>query len=46
MKDILTKPGGLNEDLLSRNGSRVGFVEGAYDSIPVSELDTDQEAVR
>ena len=48
MKEILTKPGGLIDDVMSRarSGSRIGFVEYAYDSVVVSELDKDQEAVR
>ena len=48
MKEVLTKPGGLLDDLMSKthSGSRVGFVEYAYDSVVVSELDRDEEAVR
>lgn len=48
MKEILTKPGGLLDRLMAKvhNGSRIGFVEYAYDSVVVSELDRDQEAVR
>ena len=48
MKDIVTEPDGLIEDILSwpRSGSCVIFVECEYDSIAVSELDSDQEAVR
>lgn len=48
LKEILTKPGGLIDTVIRRagNGSRIGFIEYAYDSVVVSELDRDEESVR
>ena len=48
MKELLTKPGGLISEVMSRMsfGSRIGFIEYAYDAVVVSELDKDQDAVR
>lgn len=48
MKEVLTNPHGLISDVMARahSGSRVGFVEYAYDSVVVSELDRDQDSVR
>lgn len=48
LKEALTGPGGLLDEVLSKAGagSRVGLVEYAYDSLVVSELDSDQNRVR
>lgn len=48
LKEILTRPGGLIDNVMknAHNGSRTGFIEYAYDSVVVSELDRDEEAVR
>ncbi|PXF45369.1 hypothetical protein BWQ96_04889 [Gracilariopsis chorda] len=48
LKEILSSPGGIIDNVQSRvhDGSRIGFVEYAYDSVVVSELDRDSDAVR
>eukprot|EP00178_Gracilaria_changii_P000150 TRINITY_DN1011_c0_g2_i9.p1 TRINITY_DN1011_c0_g2~~TRINITY_DN1011_c0_g2_i9.p1 ORF type:complete len:811 (+),score=118.83 TRINITY_DN1011_c0_g2_i9:1309-3741(+) len=48
MKEILSTPGGVIDNVQKRvhDGSRIGFVEYAYDSVVVSELDRDLDAVR
>eukprot|EP00177_Eucheuma_denticulatum_P008387 GFKZ01015255.1.p1 GENE.GFKZ01015255.1~~GFKZ01015255.1.p1 ORF type:complete len:2164 (-),score=341.35 GFKZ01015255.1:1114-6963(-) len=48
LKEVLTKPGGLIDTVIRRagSGSRIGFIEYAYDSVVVSELDRDEESVR
>lgn len=48
VKELITKPHGLVDGVMRRahDGSRVGFIEYAYDSVVVSELDRDQDLVR
>ncbi|CAN8066134.1 unnamed protein product [Agarophyton chilense] len=48
LKEILSTPGGVIDSVQKQvhEGSRVGFVEYAYDSMVVSELDRDFDAVR
>lgn len=48
LKESFTNPGGLLDDLMNNvgPGSRVGFVEYAYDALVVSELDSNQDVVR
>ncbi len=48
LKEAFTCPGGLLDEIMSRTGpgSRVGFVEYAYDCLVVSELDSNQNRVR
>ncbi len=48
LKEALTGPGGLLDEVMSKtgSGSRVGLVEYAYDCLVVSELDSDQSRVR
>jgi hypothetical protein len=47
-KEAMTRPGGLLDSLrnMSAEGSRVAFVEYAYDSVVVSELDDDFDRVK
>jgi hypothetical protein len=47
-KEAMTRPGGLMDSLrnMSAEGSRVAFVEYAYDSVVVSELDDDFDRVK
>lgn len=48
LKEAFTGPGGLMDEIMARagTGSRVGFVEYAYDCLVVSELDSDLDRVR
>lgn len=48
VKEVITRPRGLLDEVMQRAhvGSRVGFIEYAYDSVVVSELDRDQDTVR
>ena len=47
LKEVLARPKGLISDIMSRahGGSRIGFIEYMYDSVVVSELDRDHDAV-
>lgn len=48
VKEIITKPRGLIDEFARRmhDASRIGFIEYAYDSVVVSELDRDKDSVR
>lgn len=48
VKEIITKPHGLIDEISRRahDASRIGFIEYAYDSVVVSELDREKDSVR
>lgn len=48
VKEVITKPHGLIDEITRRahDASRFGFIEYAYDSVVVSELDREKDSVR